>query len=222
MTAQLRQDAPHDDAGRSTEYGEGSGRAIRAVQMTDGAAMPGGADTPQTTEVATLLREVARLVDEIEALVAGSPRPATPSAPAIAAQQAAIVASAHEEAAAVLAAAHATAARLLDRASRGAATPEDAPPAVEAVVDLRDAALEGAPPNDSPAAEPAPPPPSAAAAPLVDEAPTPRDPVPVPDPVPDAGDADLRSSLAAAIEMARGLSERIEQLTREIHESSTP
>lgn len=228
MTAPLRQDAPRDardDARRSTEYGEGSGRATRAVQMTDGTGMPRSADTPQTTEVAALLREVARLVDEVEALVAGSPRPVGPSAPAIAVRQAAIVAAAHEEAAAVLAAAHATAARVLDRASRGEASPEDALPAVEAVVDLRDSAPEGAPldesADESPAADPASPPRSTPPALPVDETPAPSDPVPVLDAGPDAEDADLRSSLAAAIEMARSLSERIEQLTRELHESST-
>ena len=176
--------------------------------MTDGTGTPDSADALHTTEVTALLADVARLVGELEALIAGRDRSTPPRASTIADQQAEIVAAAHEEAAAVLAAAHAAAARILDRASRGEPSSVEAPLPSEAVLDLRDSALD-ADRRVAPAIGQVPPP-----HPPADDAPESTAPVV------GGGDDDLRASLASAIDMARGLSERIEQLTRELHESS--
>ncbi|MEX2294099.1 MAG: hypothetical protein WD691_09970 [Acidimicrobiales bacterium] len=189
--------------------------------MTDGTGMPDSAAALQTTYVASLLAELARLVGELEQM-AGVRRAEPASAAAIAAQQAAIVAAAHEEAAAVLAGAHLAAARVLERAAKGEHATDAPPPAApdhdRSVVDLRDATLATAP-VDSVDDHEAPPPPPAAQPPVV-QAPTagvdsPRTPG-------DPPEADMRASIAAAMDMARGLSQSIQQLARELDESPAP
>lgn len=172
--------------------------------MTDGTGMPDSAEALHTTHLVTLLAELTRLVGEVEQMVTGAHHGPSGNAADLAAQQDAIVAAAHEEAAAVLAAAHSAAARVLDRASRGQRTPEAASAAVPrpagSVLDLRDATPTTTPVDLAPHAAPAPPPPATE----------------------DDLDGDMRASIAAAIDMARGLSQRIEQLSQDLHDSPAP
>ena len=142
----------------------------------------------------------------------------------LAARQEAIVDAAHEEAALILAKAHADAARILERAVGGERAARSAIPSVveqaSGVVDLRGddslRAPEDSDPSDPSMDGPAQSPPLQRPplhSPPVQNAPgsTPvvRDPV----------DPDVRASIAAAADMARRVSGRIERLSQDLHQA---
>lgn len=189
-------------------------------------------DEPSDVRVAALVRDAQRALAEAEQLLADVQQASTTlSASDLAARQAAIVDAAHEEAAVILAKAHADAARILEQAlgrlqvgaSGGGPAPETSlgarTEAVEAVVDLR------SDPSTRTTADPDP-----LMGPADTEPPTMRSPMtspvvhePVHEPVVhgpvDAVDAEVRASIAAAADMARRVSGRIERLSQDLHQA---
>lgn len=196
------------------------GRAEWTVDMTVEHGESGQDSESWGTRAAALVRDAQQTLAEAEQLLAQAQQARTaPTASDLAARQAAIVDAAHEEAALILAKAHADAARILEQAALGHARGEAhaaAPAGGEtgAFVDLRsadpphdtiDSALvvdrvEADPPTDSSAVEG-----PVAAAVL-------REPI---DPV----GADVRASIAAAAEVARRVSSRIERLSHDLHQA---
>lgn len=203
------------------------GRAEWTVEMTVEQGRSDQAGEPSAARIATLLGDAQRALAEAEQLLAEVQQARTPvSGRDLAARQAAIVDAAHEEAAAILAKAHADAARVLEHAVGGQLIgAPDTTAVVEgagAVVDLRgddspptpdDVAPVTGPvtgPGTGPGTDPSASGPSSAGA-------SATGPV-VPDQV-DSVDADVRASIAAAADMVRRVSGRIERLSHDLHQA---
>lgn len=184
---------------------------------------------PAAARAADLVRDALRTLAEAERVLAQVQQSDAPRRAAdLAARQAAIVDAAHEEAAVILAKAHADAARILEQAALG--RPRAAVPAgphdgggAQAVVDLREGddhsgtVPSGTAVRPSERSAPADPTaPAGPAVPLATDGPIPSGSAPAPaDPV----DADLRASIAAAADMARRVSGRIERLSQDLHQA---
>lgn len=200
------------------------GRAEWTVDMTVEHGESGQDSESWGTRAAALVRDAQQTLAEAEQLLAQVQQARTaPTASDLAARQAAIVDAAHEEAALILAKAHADAARILEQAALGRARGEAhaaAPAGGEtgAFVDLRSAD----PPNDTidsalvvdrvEADPPADPPTDSSAVDGPVAAAVLREPI---DPV----GADVRASIAAAAEVARRVSSRIERLSHDLHQA---
>jgi len=212
----------------------------------------GQASEPTGARIAALVRDAQRALAEAEQLLTEVQEASDAlRATRLAARQAAIVDAAHEEAAVILAKAHADAARILELAVTGRRVgPSGASPAGperRAVVDLRDDDPSPAPddsssddstPDDSvfDAGVDAASPNDTAAAPTPSVSSGPSTTAPVPDPAPpsrpsvapalpdavDPLDQDVRASIAAAAEMARRVSGRIERLSQDLHQAPAP
>lgn len=182
----------------------------------------GHGNEPASARVAALVRGAQLALAEAEQLLAEVQQATTTlTALDLAARQAAIVDAAHEEAALILAKAHADAARLLERAVSGERVgTSGTPPAVEqasGVVDLRgDDSLRASEDSDPSMGGPAQS--SAVERPPLHSPPVQNAPGSTPV-VRDRVDPDVRASIAAAADMARRVSGRIERLSQDLHQA---
>ncbi len=202
------------------------GRAKWAVSMTVEHGKSDQGDEVSNARVMALVRDAQRALGLAEQLLAEVERAdPTLNASDLAARQAAIVDAAHEEAAVILAKAHADAARILEHAVSGPrveASPAPAPADAGAgtVLDLRDEdsaqTLDGSNPVLSTPVATTPVTTAPVESPPVATAPA---TAPIVDVAIDTVDPDVRASLAAAADMARRVSGRIERLTQDLHQA---